>query len=311
MLTSRAHPVGGVAIAAGGKPDDGAIVAWVARDGGDAHVHLSHVDRAGRRTNEVQLTTTGGGASDVAAAWAGDGWLVAWVDGRDGNGEVYATKVDRDLRRTAREERVTRAPGDAGDIALAVRGDVAWLAWSDPRESPRDGVSDIYMTTLRTRDAKQAGDEVRVLATAAHSRSPEIAPAGDGAVVAWIEDAPAGLDAPGAAMVARVDGHAHVLGTPERLPTAARGRPTAVALVAAGDGVRAVLARTDRDEVAIDAISIRPDGAAERAWQLLDADAPASFDVAMALTNDALYFDDIGSAPGDHRVKRAALSWGR
>ena len=197
VLTTRALSVGGVSVAAGGKPDDGAVVAWVARDDGDPQVHLTHVDRRGKRTNEVQLTTARGDASDVAVAWGGDGWIVAWVDARDGNGEVYATKVDRDLNRTAREERITNAPGDAGDVALAVKGDTAWLAWSDPRESLRDSSADVYATTLRVRDARKVGEETRVLATAAHSRSPQIVPAGDGAVVAWIEDAPQGLEGPG------------------------------------------------------------------------------------------------------------------
>ena len=114
VLTTRALPVGGVAIAAGGKPEEGAVVGWVTRDGGDSQVHLTHVDRHGKRTNEVQLTTGRGDASDVALAWAGDGWLVAWVDTRDGNGEVYATKVDRDLNRIAREERITQGPGGRG-----------------------------------------------------------------------------------------------------------------------------------------------------------------------------------------------------
>ncbi|MDP9151027.1 MAG: hypothetical protein M3O36_13940, partial [Myxococcota bacterium] len=146
ILTKRAFAAGGLAFSAGSRGEDGAAVGWTARDDGNQQVHLSHVDQHGRRTNEVQLTSSKGDASDVALAWTGDGWLVAWVDTRDGNGEVYATKVDRDLRRVAREERITRAPGDAADVALAVQGETAWLAWSDPRESPRDGLGDIYVT---------------------------------------------------------------------------------------------------------------------------------------------------------------------
>lgn len=311
VVTTRALSVGGVAVAAGGKPEDGALVAWVARDDGDPQVHLTHVDRRGRRTNEVQLTTARGDAGDVAVAWAGDGWIVAWVDGRDGNGEVYATKVDRDLNRTAREERITNAPGDAGDVTLAVKGDTAFLAWSDPRESPRDATADVYATTLRVRDARRAGEETRVLATAAHSRSPQIAAAGDGAVVAWIEDAPTGLEGPGAAMVARLDGRARVAGKPAPLPAAARGRPTTLALGAAGDGLRAILARSDADDVTLDAVALSAEGAPARPWPLLDLDAPSSFDVAVALVGDAVFYDDIGATPSEHRIRRAAVQWGR
>jgi hypothetical protein len=310
VVTVRAQPVGGVAIAAGGRPEDGAVVAYVARDDGDPQVHLGHVDRKGRRTNEIQLTTTKGEASDLAVAWAGDGWMVAWVDMRDGNGEVYATKVDRDLNRTAREERITNAAGDAGDVALAVRGDTAWLAWSDPRESPREGLSDVFTTTLRTRDAKRMGDEVRVLATAAHSRSPELAVVGDGAMVAWIEDGPTGLDAPAAAMVAHLDARAHVVGKPSLLPMAGHGRATALALAPAADGVHVIVARNDRDDVTLDAVALSGEGVPGHPWALLDLDAPGSFDVALALAGDSLFFDDIGRSAADHRIRRAALSWG-
>lgn len=311
-LTSRALSAGGVAIAAAGKLEDGAAVAWVGRDGGDAQVHVARLDKRGHRANEVQLTTAKGDASDVAIAWAGDGWLVAWVDTRDGNGEVYATKVDRDLQRTAREERITRAPGDAADVSLAVRGDTAWLAWSDPRESPTEGIGDIYATTLRTRDARQAGDEVRVLATAAHSRSPRLAAVEDGAVVAWIEDPPTGVDAPGTAEIARLDGTAHVVGAGQRLPLAGSGSPATLELESAADGVRAFAARSNGQDVAIDAVSLRADGtAASPPWTLVDLDAPSSFDVALSVAGDAVYFDDIGATPADHRIRRAGVAWAR
>ncbi|HEY3819645.1 MAG TPA: hypothetical protein VGL81_20895 [Polyangiaceae bacterium] len=310
VVTQRAQPAGGLAIAAGGRPEDGAVVVWVARDDGDLQVHVGHVDRHGKRTQEMQLTSTKGDASDVAAAWTGDGWLIAWVDMRDGNGEVYASKVDRDLNRMAREERITHAPGDAGDVALVVKGDTAWVAWSDPRESPREGMADIFTTTLHTRDAKRAGDEVRVLATAAHSRSPQLALAGDGALVAWIEEGPTGLDAPAAGMVARLDGAGHVVGPPGVIPMAGRGRATSLALAPAADGVHAIVARSDRDDVTLDAVGLAPDGTAGHPWPLLDLDAPGTFEVALALSGETLYFDDIGRTLAGHRVRRAALSWG-
>jgi hypothetical protein len=311
LVTSRAIPAGGLAIAAGGTPDDGALVAWVAPDGGDPQVHLTRVDRQGAKVKEMQLTSSQGDATDVVLAWVGDGWLVGWIDGRDGNGEVYATKVDRDLKRVAREERITRAPGDAGDLAMAVQGDLAWLAWSDPRESPKDGVSDIYATTIRTRDAKKAGSEIRVMATAAHSRSPKIAPVTGGALLAWIEVSPPGLDAPAATMLARLDASGTVVGAPGKIALAGRGSPTAVALESAPIGVRAIVARNDGDEVVLDAVTTRSDGAEVGAWKVLDLDAPASFDITMSLLGDALYFDDVGMAIASHRVRRAALSWGR
>ncbi len=315
-LTSRALAAGGIAMAAGERPEDGVALAWVARDDGDPQVHLARVDSRGRRVAEVALTSARGDASDVAVAWAGDGWLVAWVDGRDGNGEVYATRVDRALRRIAREERITRAPGDAGDVSLAVAGDVAWVAWSDARESPREGIADVYVTTLRTRDAQRVGDETRVLATAGHSRSPALATTDQGAIVAWIEDAPLGVDAPtaGAVMVARVDSRARLMGAPGRLPLSAEGTPSTLLLERAGSAVRAIVARTWRDEVTLDAavLPAAGDGLPTTAWSLVGLDAPGSFEVALASPGGgALFFDDVGAAGGAHRLRRAAIDWPR
>jgi hypothetical protein len=314
-LTSRAAPIGGVALAPGGTPQDGAAVAWVtARDDSDRQVHVAHLDRAGRRTKEIELTTRAkGDVSSVAMAWAGDGWLVAWVDGRDGNGEVYATKIDRDLTRVAREERITNAPGDAGDVALAVSGDVAWLAWSDPRESPREGVADIYATTLRTRDARRSSDEVRVLATAPHSRSPQLAVAeGDNVVLAWIEDAATGLEGPGATMITALDRTARVIRSPSILNLAAEGRPTAIALHPARGAVRAIVVRSGKTNLTLDAVLLGAEGTPlTKAWPLMDLEAPVSFDATVALAGDAIIFDDVGAVPSDHHVRRALVAWRR
>jgi hypothetical protein len=314
-LTSRALPIGGAALVPGGAPEDGVAVAWVtARDDPDRQVHVAHLDRAGRRTKEIELTTRARGeVSSVAMAWAGDGWLVAWVDGRDGNGEVYATKIDRDLTRVAREERITNAPGDAADVTLAARNGVAWLAWSDPRESPREGLADIYATTLGIHDARRASDEVRVLASAPHSRSPQLAAAeGDSAVLAWIEDAATGLEGPGATMVAVLDRSGRVAHSPSILPLAAEGRPTAITLAPAHDAVRAIVVRSGKTNLTLDALLLGADGTpVSKPWPLMDLEAPVSFDVAVALAGDALIFDDIGAAPGDHHVRRAVVAWRR
>ena len=314
-LTSRAVPIGGVALVPGGAPQDGVAVAWVtARDDPDRQVHVAHLDRAGRRTKEVELTTHAkGDVGSVAMAWAGDGWLVAWVDGRDGNGEVYATKIDRDLTRVAREERITNAPGDAGDVTLAVRGSAAWLAWSDPRESPREGLADIYATTLGVRDARRASDEVRVLASAPHSRSPQLAAVdGDSAVLAWIEDAATGLEGPAATMVAVLDRSGRVARSPVILALAGEGRPTAVALAPVRDAVRAIVVRSGKTNLTLDALLLGADGTpVTKPWPLMDVEAPVSFDVTVALAGDALIFDDVGAAPGDHHVRRAVVAWRR
>lgn len=312
VITNRALAVGGVAIAPAEKPEDGGAVVWVARDNGDPEVHVTKIDKKGKKGNDLQLTTIKGDASDVAIAWAGGGWVVAWVDGRDGNGEVYATRVTTELGR-GNGERITHAPGDASDLVALVRDDKVWLAWADPRESPRDGMADVYVSAVSTKDAKRAVDEQRLLASAAHSRTPQLAPAADGGVhVAWIEEAPLGVESPGAsgygAMWTTVP-KAGKATKPAKLPLGGEGAATSVSLEAASGGVRAVVARSMHDAIALDAVDLA--AATPRAFPLLTLDGPPSLDVALVLEGGALYFNDDGPAPADKRARRARIAWVR
>jgi hypothetical protein len=248
----------------------------------------------------------------VAIAWAGDGWIVAWVDGRDGNGEVYAAKIDRNLHRTGRDERITRAPGDASDIAILARPDAVWLAWADPRESPAEGFADIYVAPLRPSDAARAGEDVRILATAAHSRSPSLAVSGDQLAVGWVEEAPLGADSSTSqaygAMLAWLDPHGRPLRQPGHLAGAGEGFPTAITLDGTATSIHVVLARSTRDAIDLDALEITRDPA-PRTYPLFGLDGPPSLDVAFVLLGDALYFNDEGQEAGDRRARRAAVTW--
>jgi hypothetical protein len=242
-----------------------------------------------------------------------DGWIVAWVDGRDGNGEVYAAKVDRSLRPVGRGQRITGAQGDASDVSLAVANDGVWVAWSDPRESPREGLGDIYATKLSKRDASRVADEVHVMATAAHSRSPQILALRDGAVVVWIEDSPGEIEGQGSVLSALLDGGGRVART-QRVPLAGDGKATAVAaLLQASPESGELLALVTRalgGDVTLDAskVELAADGTSSSV-PLLDLDAPSAFDVSLALEGKELYYTDIGRSPGSHRVRRATLTW--
>ncbi|WP_394844066.1 hypothetical protein LZC95_44310 [Pendulispora brunnea] len=313
LLTNRALSVGGVAIASDGN--DGAAVAWVARDGGDPQVHLARVDRHGKKLREQQVTNDRGDASDVAVGWVKNGWIVAWVDGKDGNGEVYAARVSPELR-VSPPERVTRAPGDASDLSMLVQGDRVWLAFSDPRDSPHDGFADVYVATLRASDAKRTS-EVRVLATAAHSRSPVLAPAGDGVAVGWIEEAPMGTEpnnsAAYGAMVAWLDASGQPVREPVRTAGMGPGFPTAIAFqnVQAQGPLRAILARSTRDELSLDAVELPPNPATSaapvRVFPLIALSGPPSLDISLAFLEGALFYSD--GLPEEERVRRLTIGW--
>jgi hypothetical protein len=310
IVTNRALAVGGVAVAPAEKPEDGAAVAWVGRDNGDPEVHVTKVDKKGKKTNDVQLTTVKGDASDVAIAWANGGWIVGWVDGRDGNGEVYATRVGADLSRNT-GERITNAPGDASDLVALAVGDLVWLAWADPRESPRDGMADVFVGAVRTKDAKPAVPEQRLLATAAHSRTPQLAAAADGVNVAWIEEAPLGVQSPASsgygAMWAAVDANGKATRRPMKLPSAGEGAATSVALERHPKGLHAVVARSMAEAIALDAMELSI--AEPRPSPLLTLDGPPSLDVALVIDGGTLYFNDDGPTPADKRARRARIAW--
>lgn len=310
VLTNRALAVGGVAMAAAEKPEDGAAVAWVARDNGDPEVHVTKIDKKGKKTSDVQLTTVKGDASDVAIAWAGGGWVVAWVDGRDGNGEVYATRVGVDLSRNA-GERITNAPGDASDLVALAVGDLVWLAWADPRESPKDGMADVFVGAVRTKDAKPAVAEQRLLATAAHSRTPQLAVAPNGINVAWIEEAPLGVETPASsgygAMWVTVGPDGKPLQRPLKLPSGGEGAATSVALERHAKGLHAVVARSMAEAIALDGMELG--GTDARAYPLVTLDGPPSLDVALVLDGGAVYFNDDGPALADKRARRARIAW--
>jgi hypothetical protein len=287
-------------------------IAYVARDDGDPQVHVARVDRHGRTTSDKRVTQVKGDASDVAIAWAGDHWLVGWVDGRNGDGEVYATTLDREGRHVGNGARITTAPGDASDVALIASPTGAWIAWADPRESPNDGFSDIYVAPLNVATAARAGDEVRVLATAAHSRSPTLATRGKDVALAWIEEAPMGAEASRArsygAMFAWLGPNGRPLAEPSRLAVAGDGFPTAITLDDDGGALHAVLARAAGDGIVLDAMDLGH-GAASPPVPLLTIDGPPSLDVALALVGPDLFWNDEGPEPEAKRARRAAIRW--
>jgi hypothetical protein len=322
VVTRRALAAGGVAIATTDREADGAAIAWIGRDAGDPQVHVTRMDLHGKLLRDVQLTTAKGDASDVAIAWAGDAegaqahWVVAWVDARDGNGEVYATTLDRDGRTIGRGQRITNAPGDASDVALLATGGGGnvWLAWADPRESPQDGFADIYAAQLRPQDATRVGSEARVLATAAHSRSPALGARGKDVGVAWIEEAPTGADPTTAraygAMLAWLGPGGQPASEPRRLPTVGSGFPTAVALDGTTAGVlHVVLARAEDDLLSLDGIDLTRDPGSP--YPLVTLDGPSSLDVAIGLTSTWLFWTDESADATARRVRRATVRWTR
>jgi len=313
MITKRALGTGGLAMSAALDPKDGVALAWVARVGDNAQLHVAKLNDKGRRASEAQISSSKGNASDAAIAAVPGGWVVAWVDSRDGNGEVYAARLDRSLNRVGEDRRITKAAGDASDVTLLTQGDRVWIAWADPRESPTDGLADVWIAALRAKDATRLTEEQRVAATAAHSRSPSLAIVEGAPLVAWIEEAPLGLDASQmqsyGAMIAQLDEHGRPEQAPSKLPVAGDGLATNVVLQPHEGSIRAYLARAGRGYLEIDALLLGHD--APRAYPLLGVEGPSSMDPSIVALGDSLVYADEGKELGTRRLRRATLVWRR
>jgi hypothetical protein len=312
LLASRASPIGGVAVAPGDDPSDGALVAWITREGNRGDVMLAQTSDTGHVVRSVQLATADPESSGVAVAWAGDGWLVAWIDARAGSDQVFAAKVGRRLQRPKTIERVTHAAVAPSDLALTAQGDIAWLAWSDARESPREGIADIFATTLRASNGARAGDEIRVLATARHSRSPSIAATTNGrALIAWIEDAPAGVEAHATGLLGCLDATPSTACRVVDLPLAGSGQPVSIQLAGARDEGHAVIARSRLGGgIALDALRLDSQAALlAPPSALLTLDSPPSVEVALAIAGRDVVFTDVAQKAGERRIRRAEVEW--
>ncbi len=254
VLSRHGVSFGGVSIAPGpgGKRPE-AAVAWVAKAKGEPQVFVTKLGANGERLEEKGVTVVhrkkkdkdGLGipseCSDVAIAWAGggdvnDGWIVAWVDTRDGNAEVYVAKMDRSLKKVVPDRRITDAPGDASDVQIAVRGKETFLIWSDARNHPEQGRGDVYMARLDTASLKRIGEDARLFASDAHSRSPLLATTPTGLAAAWIEEPldlrakAKGSDAEAGVRFAELDDRGTLKGSPVLLRGEAHSAATSVTL---------------------------------------------------------------------------------
>jgi hypothetical protein len=336
-LSKKAVSEGGVALAVapgreGKKPET--ALAWVARERGESQVFVTKLGPDGEKLAQKGVTVvsrkkgkTASEASDVAIAYAGgegsggDGWITAWVDTRDGNAEIYVAKLDRALGKTVPDLRVTSAAGDSVEVQLAVRGKDVFVVWSDARGNPDEGKGDIYLARLDAGTLKRTGPETRLFASAAHSRTPQITPAGGGAgkggfLVSWIEEASEAKganDAGGEAglRVAFVDERGQVVGAPQLLRSAeGQSAVTAAALGCTAKGCRGVLTSTLGDATTLSAFELSP-GAPAGAIKTIAALTGATQDASPVFSGSAatsLFFAD-DAVNGNGRVRWMAVTW--
>jgi hypothetical protein len=295
-----------VAVAAGDPSSGDSLVVWSAVDNKQPQVFATLVGADGKKKIQKMLTHTKGGVSEVAVAFAGDGWFVAWVDERTGTSQVYVTKVDYKVRQTMPERHVGTAASTATGVQLLVRGDSLVVAWSDARgQTP--GVADIFVARLTTKDLSPVGPERVVVATAAHSRSPAISAFGEGAAVAWVEDAPASaLGKGGMLMLARLDSGAEPVA--DSFTTAELGgSPQSVGISCGGNACRVVTPVSTHDGAELQAFEWRGGQGPARGSRMIGLTTPPKGAVAPVVIGDGAFYVDESSR--DARVRYVSIDW--
>lgn len=333
-ISQKAVSIGGVALAPAPAPGQGSqgkkvetAVAWVARERGEPQVFVTKVGPDGEKLAQKGVTvlsrkkkgapTTE--ASDVAIAYAGgegsggDGWITAWVDTRDGNAEIYVAKVDRSLTKIVPDRRITDAPGDSAEVQIAVRGKDVFLVWSDARAKPDEGSGDIYLARLDAATLKKTGPELRLFASATHSRTPQIQPVGKGFLVSWIEEgegARGGVEAEAGLRVAQLDEKGALLGSPQ-LVRAGDGTVTSATLGCGPKTCRGVLTSAIGEALVLGAFELTPGGPAGPVKTIAALTGGATQDVSPAFSGPSatsLFFAD-DAVGGSGRVRWMQILW--
>jgi hypothetical protein len=307
-ISYRAHSLGGVAIAAGDPAIGEALLAWAGVDNKEPEIFVTMLGPGGKKVSQKMLTHVKGGVSDVAATFVGDGFVVGWIEEHSGASEVHVTRLERTLKVVVPDKRLSGTASTATSIQLVTRGEHVFAVWSDAR-GPSSGVADIFALSLATKDLSPVGTEHRLAQTPGHSRSPAVAPFGEGAAVTWVEDSASEGDGKTATlMVVRLDSGAEPIAGSVRsvLPG---GAPEGVAIECGSASCRVAAAVTLGQAGAVTAFDFRPSSGDDiRPARLVRLAAPPREAIAPVLRNgDVLYADQ--SAPEGARVRRLGVAW--
>lgn len=254
VISQRAAPAGGVALApVAGSPGE-ALLGWVASEDGVTQVFATRLDAAGKKVAQKKVTVvergprgTRSGALAVDLAYAPQaadgrpGVVVAWIDTRDRDAEVYAARLDARLQKVGADRRITAAAGAATEVRVLVRGAETWLAFVEARGGATGG--DVHLVRVHTGNLEAIGEPVRVHDTEGAARDLRFVEGPGGRVfLSWIDAPGAGSTGGdvGPRLVEIVDGKPAA--APRRLATV--GHPAAAAVACGGGPCRAVLAQT-------------------------------------------------------------------
>lgn len=306
-ISIRARSSGGVALAPAATAHEEVLLGWTALDFGQPQVFATLLDSRGKKLRQRMITRARGEKSDVAAVGAGDGWVLTWVDERHGDPELYAARINRLMQSAGPEKRITSKPGVAADVSLVAAQGKVWVAWSDARDAERPGWGDIYVAQLSSVDGSLVGSEQIVAKTPLHSRSPAVAPLGNGLAVAFIEEAPLAAGGSGEAelKLVRLDD----AGRPSGASTSVRptsGVPVAVTLDCANERCRVVALVKSGEQTSLEAFAWSASGASQPSRLFASTASMGSAVVPVLLGRELLFAD---RRANDGHVRRLWIDW--
>jgi hypothetical protein len=280
------------------------LVLWVGVDNKIPQAFVTLLGPDGKKIAQKMITHAKTGVSDVAAAYTGDGWVLAFIDEGPSSAEVHVTKINPTLQVVVPEKRLGAGGSTASAVQLLARGEHVFAVWGDaPVSTGR--AADIFAAQLNAKDLALVAPEHPLSETPARSRAPVIAPFGDGAAVAWVEDS-VQSGAPATLMLGRLDAHAEV--APGSIaPVALDGSPES-ATIECNDSVCHVVASVLSGSGGNLSGFLWRGGSDVHVTRLVTLKAEPRGGLAPILANgDVLYADQ--GAHADMVVRRLGIDW--
>lgn len=303
-LSYRADSPGGVGIAPGDPARGTSLVVWVGIDNKVPQAFVTVIGADGKKIAQRMLSHSKTGVSDVSAAYTGDGWAVAWIDENASTAEVRITKIGPALQTLVPERRLGPGGSTASSVQLLSRGDRVFAVWVDaPVATGR--AADVYAALLASKDFAVTTAEHPVSQTPLHSRSPALAPFGEGAAVVWVEDS-AQSGAPAALMIAALDGRSDpVAGSIVQVPM--EGSPEGASIECSESICHVVVAVATNGGGTLDGFVWRgrPDAPVTK---LVTLKAPPRAGLAPVLSSGNVVYADLGPRT-EMAVRRLGIDW--
>ncbi|HTV18278.1 MAG TPA: hypothetical protein VMG12_06395, partial [Polyangiaceae bacterium] len=299
VISYRARSTSGIALARLG--DERSLLAWTALDQQKPEVFATLLTKNGAPAGQKMISSGAGDVSALAATSLPRGSVVAWIADRDGEPRLFAARLNEELVRTAPEQRLSASGGFTG-LALARRGDEAWLAAT--RRGEREEM--LTLTRLDTKTAARRGDEITIQRSATSSLiSPVLVANGAGALLGWVERPLVGGGDVARAFVAELDAEGKRVGEPLAVVSAS-GDPTALRIACDAGHCQGVIDARPPGGPVLEGFDVRSGSAPEARVLAYRAGAPSD-PPAFALADGALFHADRIEQRGS--LRRADIDW--